>query len=358
MTDARPVRTILLTGGAGVLGQSLVEALARDYRLVCLVRRSTIAHPAIELLKGDITQPDFGLGTDEFARLASRIDWIVHSAAITRLEGHDDEIHRANFVGTRNVLALARLAGCPLYHISTAFTHDCDYFEGVMPPTAYEIAKREAAPLIRDSDVRTSVFRPSIIIGDSRTGRMPSFQGFHMTVGLVASGVLPIVPSPAEARVDVIARDVAALAIKAALDRRMVGGDHFLTSGDAAPTIADLVDVIGEVVRGGGKPFARPRCMHPDVFDRLLKPVFLPTVNGELRAVLLRAAAMCRYVCLRSPLPGGIEELLPSALDRGRPLDALRHSVEFMRPKLGAFSRMALGGSAPARKRDDEPEFA
>lgn len=342
------------------MGLLHIGALAGKYRLICLARKSVIRHSDVEIVQGDITQPRFGLHESQFDAIARRIDWIVHSAAITRLDGDSDEIHRANVVGTQQVLELAARSGKPLYHISTAFTHDCDYFEGVVPATSYEFSKRLAEQLVRRSGLPVTIFRPSIIIGDAATGVMPGFQGFHLTVGLVFSGVLPIVPCPAQARVDVIARDVAALAIKMALDRELIGGDFFLTSGDKAPTVDKIVDLLAGVARENGVLFARPRCMHPDIFERLIKPVFLPSVAGELQAALLRAASMCRYVSLRTQLPSNLLELLPEDVGHGRDATVeLQRSIEFMQPRLAAFSRMAkLARSKPRRSCSDEPEFA
>ena len=47
-------------------------------------------------------------------------------------------------------------------------------------------------------------------------------QGFHLTMGLMMSGYLPIIPCPEGGRVDVIARDVAAAGIASALDQRLI----------------------------------------------------------------------------------------------------------------------------------------
>jgi nucleoside-diphosphate-sugar epimerase len=353
-------RRIFLTGGAGVLGGALIECLAGQYPLVCLTRQSMLRRADVETLRGDIREAHFGLGEHAFRALAGRIDWIVHAGAVTRLDGGEEEIHAVNCVGTRNVLALAELSGKPLYHISTAFTHPCDYFEGVMAATPYELSKRRAEALVRESGVPASIFRPSIVIGDAATGAMPNFQGLHTVLGLALVGGLPIVPSPPSAYVDVIARDVAARAIKAALDRKAIGDDYFVTSGAAAPRIAAMLELLEHVSAEHGRAFVRPRCMLPDIYERLIKPAFLPSIPGGLQPALLRASLMSRYACLRSPLPSSLPQLLGMEQCRERdPLQELHRSIDYLWPRLASFRRgLKTSAGAPRRAARDEREPA
>lgn len=350
-------KTVLLTGGAGVLGSALVEYLAPSYHLICLTHKSVIRHPLVECVAGDITRERFGWDGAAFAQLAGRLDWIIHSAAQTRLEGNGEEILRTNYTGTRTMLELAALAHCPLYHISTAFATPCDYYPGVAAETSYEAAKRQAEQLVKASGVRASIFRPSIIIGDSVGGCMPSFQGFHLTLALLMAGVLPLVPSPEQAFVDVIARDVVAEAIKAALDRELLGDDYYLSSGAGAPTAGAMLDLVVSMAARGGPVRQRPKCIDPEIFERLIKPVFLPTFPQQLQPVLQRAAQMCRYAALRSPLESSLPLLLGAQRCAGRDaLDELRQSMAYLQPRLGALMRMLrippamLGKAAPAEE--------
>lgn len=217
MAHARKV--VLITGVAGVLGEALTDCLKDHYHLVCLTHRRVPRWERLETLVGDIGQPRLGLGRDEFEHLAKRIDWIIHSAAITRLDGKAEQIHRVNYIGTRHILELAERAQVPLYYISTAFASPCDYFEGVAGATVYETEKIRAQQLVRESGLPASIFLPSILIGDASTGRISEPQGMHRLLALLMSGLMPLVPCPQSAYVDVIARDVAARAIARAMEQ-------------------------------------------------------------------------------------------------------------------------------------------
>ncbi len=246
-----------------------------------------------------------------------------------------------NYQGTEQVLEFVRDADVPLYHISTAFTHPCDYHPGVMPSTPYEVVKRQAESLVRDAGVPVSIFRPSIIIGDSHSGHMPMLQGFHLTMGLMMSGYLPIIPCPENGRVDVIARDVAAAGIASALDQRLIGDDYFLSNGPQALDIRTLLDLMCAEMQDQGKPFQRPRCMNPDIYERLVRPVFLPALEENIRAALGRATQLCRYASLLQPLPSSLEQLLPARrLAMRSPRQELALTLARLSPKLSAMQRM------------------
>lgn len=340
MSDPQKL-TVLLTGGAGVLGEALIDRLADDHHLICLTRKSRILHPKVQTIQGDICLPRLGLTKATHDRLLSQVDWVIHAAAITRLDGEIDKIFSVNYQGTEHVVRFVQQAGVPLYHISTAFTHPCEYADGVQTETPYEVAKRQAEALVRTSGIDVSIFRPSIIIGDANSGRMPNFQGFHMTMGLMMSGFLPIVPCPEEGHVDLIARDVAAQAIANALQRRLIGEDYYLTSGSGALKLTGLLDLMCQSMHSQAAPFTRPRCMAPDVYERLVRPVFLPALSENVRAALGRAHQLCRYASLIKPLPSSLADLLTpeqwAARNVGR---ELLLSLNHLAPKLGALTRM------------------
>jgi len=80
----RHKKTLLLTGGSGVVGRALIDELAHDFEIVCLRNRRPIADPRLAgEFAGRLDHPTLGLAADEYRRLAHRVDAIVHSAAVT-----------------------------------------------------------------------------------------------------------------------------------------------------------------------------------------------------------------------------------------------------------------------------------
>lgn len=199
--------TILVTGFPGFLGSRLLPRLLRrspEVRAACLVqpkfealakeRVATIeaADPdlagRIELVAGDLTSP--GLGVDGREALAGRTTEIWHLAAVYDLSVARDVGMRVNVEGTRNVLRFAEgCAGLRRHHyVSTCYVsgrhcgpfHETDLDVGQAFNNHYEetkfLAEVEVARA-RDGGLPTTVYRPSIVVGDSRTGDTQKFDG-------------------------------------------------------------------------------------------------------------------------------------------------------------------------------------
>src|SRR5919206_1516203 len=116
-------RTVLLTGGAGVVGHALVPRL-RDMNVVCLTHRTAVTGGAgVTSLPGDVREPRLGLGAADYRALVRRVDAVIHSAAVTDFNRTDGSLEATNVDGTKHVLDFAASAGVPLYHVSTAYVH-------------------------------------------------------------------------------------------------------------------------------------------------------------------------------------------------------------------------------------------
>lgn len=111
---ALPVRTVLVTGGRGMLARTLARVLARDCSVV----------PA-DLPETDVTDP----AAVEAALAAAAPDAVVHCAAMTavdRCETERDLAFRVNRDGTANVARACARAGVRLVAISTDYVFDGD----------------------------------------------------------------------------------------------------------------------------------------------------------------------------------------------------------------------------------------
>ena len=219
--------SLLLTGGTGLLGSYLIRDLLLDgCGLAVIVRRErkTSAAARIEaivrfwedllgkrlprptVLEGDLHAPLCGLDPAAVRWVADHCTGLLHNAASLTFRGPDREQEpwRSNVGGTINVLAVAKAAGIRhFHHVSTAYVcglrtgtvREDDLDVGQEFGNDYERSKVEAERLVRDADhlETVTVLRPSIIVGDSRTGFTSTYHGFYVILRLCHT-LIPHVP--------------------------------------------------------------------------------------------------------------------------------------------------------------------
>ena len=190
----------LITGATGFIGRRFVKKLlARaDAEVYAVVReqsrekwdamQSCFDHAGNRLhaVSGDLVDPGLGLSDEDRAALAA-IDHVVHLGAIYDLVANADDQITANVDGTRHALDAAVLlkAGC-FHHVSSVavagrydgiFREDM-FHEAAGLDHAYFRSKHDAEALVRDqSAIPYRIYRPSVVVGDSRTGEMDKVDG-------------------------------------------------------------------------------------------------------------------------------------------------------------------------------------
>ena len=196
----------VVTGGTGFIGRRVVsELLARpgDGEVWVLVRRESLARferlaaewgERAKPLVGDLTAPDLAL-TDETISGLGTVDHVVHCGAIYDITADDDAQRAANVDGTRAVIELAMRVDATLHHVSSiavAGTFGGEYTEDDFDvaqelPTPYHQTKFEAELLVRTAaGLRHRIYRPAVVVGDSRTGEMDKVDGPYYFFGLLA----------------------------------------------------------------------------------------------------------------------------------------------------------------------------
>jgi thioester reductase-like protein len=158
----------------------------------------------VSLLGGDVCDLDLGLSGEEYRILCAEVTTIVHLAAAYYLGVPREMAFRVNVEGTRNVLELA--ASCRrlerLCHFSTAFVSG-DRKGVIMEEeldlrqqfrNVYEETKFRAEALVREAAQRLPivVLRPSVIVGDSRTGAIDKLDGPYYLVRLIVGSPLNV----------------------------------------------------------------------------------------------------------------------------------------------------------------------
>ncbi|MGA2619629.1 MAG: SDR family oxidoreductase [Thermoguttaceae bacterium] len=218
----------LLTGATGLLGSYFLrDCLLSGHRMAVLARpskaesarqriESLLRHweqvlgrtlPRCVVLESDLTQADLGLDGQSLQWIRGHCKAVVHNAASLVFRGvdGDGEPFLSNVEGTRRMLDLCRYAGIRQFHyVSTAYV--CGLREGLVlesevdlgqtPGNAYEKSKLQAELMVRAADFLDppTIYRPSIIVGDSETGFTTTFHGFYTPLKLahaMAGKVLP-----------------------------------------------------------------------------------------------------------------------------------------------------------------------
>lgn len=265
-------RGLLLTGGSGFIGKMLLARLMSDPRyprLYLLIRPKQGQAPEERLRRileeivapgeleaamrrvlpvaGDLTAPGLGLSDDRLAELATQVDQVVHVGASTDFAASLREARAINVEGTRAVLELAaRLAAVGVLerfdYVSTAFVSgkakgvvsEADLDRRQEFCNAYEQSKFEAEVLVRSYAklLPTTIYRPSIVVGDSRHGYTPHFKVLYWPLMVLARGLVPFFAYRPSALLDIVPVDYVVNAMRLLMaSPDSIGQTFHLTAG-------------------------------------------------------------------------------------------------------------------------------
>jgi thioester reductase-like protein/NADP-dependent 3-hydroxy acid dehydrogenase YdfG len=285
----------VVTGGTGFIGRRVVSRILDrfpDAEVWVLVRRESLARferlategaqpwgDRAKALVGDLTTNDLGLSDDTIAELGP-VDHVLHCAAIYDITVAEDAQHAVNVDGTRAVIAIARRLGATLHHVSSiavAGTHRGKYTEEDFDvaqdlPTPYHQTKFEAELLVRsEPGLRYRIYRPAVVVGDSRTGEMDKVDGPYYFFGILAK--LAMLPSftpvllPDTGRTNIVPVDYVVDAMTELIHVADRDGQTFhLTAPDGIglrgiyrgiSDAAGLPRLRGSLPRGAATPFLR-----------------------------------------------------------------------------------------------------
>lgn len=318
-----------VTGGSGAVGSGLVPRLLHqdptaavylllragsaeqlELRLQSLYdfwRIERADHPTrarIDALRGDVTAPQLGLAPAQYAQLAETCTHIVHCAGQVRMNLPLAEARRQAVDAARNVLALGdacqrsgRLEKIELVSTVGVAGRIPDVLEEdwITRPrsfhNSYEAAKAEAelyvAQKVADG-MPITVHRPSMVVGESTTGRIIHFQVFyHLCEFLSGQRSWGFCPQLGAHRLDIIPVDYVASALAWSSRQQSTAGRvmHLCSGPDDAIPLAELRDRVRDSFSRSGIRLPAKVSLPPAAF-RVGLPLLTRFASERHRRVL------------------------------------------------------------------------
>jgi nucleoside-diphosphate-sugar epimerase len=257
---------VAITGPTGDIGRALLRRLDQSPevdQIIGMARRpfrpSEMGLEKTEYRQGDI------LDADSIGELVEGADVLVHLAFI--ILGGQEETHRINLEGTRNVFEAATSAGLKRFVYTSSVAAYGFHADNPQPLTEEVVPagtddfyySAQKAELERDlwrmvdgSDVDTYVFRPCIVAGGDALmlirammeqlqlgGRLPQITTFLNSVPFLK----PVLPDPGTP-FQLVHQDDVAQALVASITGRGEPGIYNL-AGDGTISFGDLASAIG-----------------------------------------------------------------------------------------------------------------
>jgi len=223
----------------------------------------TDARRRIKLVLGDMDDINFGLNDEVYQGLIRCCTHIVHCAGVVRMNLPLEEARKHALGSTKNVVELAKAcqASGQLQKVEFVSTVGvAGRMRGVVPETwiseprafhnTYEQAKAEAENYLREQielfSLPVTVYRPSMVIGDSNTGKIIHYQIFyHICEFLSGRRTFGLLPSLKNALLDTVPVDFVAAFINGCLNcPDTVGKVFHLSAGKTAIKLTDLAKLV------------------------------------------------------------------------------------------------------------------
>jgi thioester reductase-like protein len=236
----------------------------------------------LRIFCGDLTVPRFGLAADDYDRLIHTTDSVIHCAASLNRKSEKSCLN-VNLRGTLEVLLLAQKSN--YYHglrrfsqVSTVAVAGKRQDEVVREDQAIDWERSDYDPYARTKkfaehmtrqllpEVPITIFRPSIVLGDSRYAETTQFE---MVKAFVFLADLPVLPFRSKDKIDIVNVDFVADAVATLHQKENPLHDTYhLSSGVGSQTFRQLTSAL-----------AAARNKRGPIFLPLLERPFTATIS-------------------------------------------------------------------------------
>lgn len=326
-----------VTGATGAIGSATVARLLQEpiASVIALVRDESpqaaaarldatlstmgVREPVCDGIRvrvacGDVEQPRFGLSDNDYDNLVRTCTHMIHCAGAVRMNLPIEAARHAAVASARNFIRLAqqlqeggRLVKAEM--ISTVGVAGRDH--GLLREdwvgashafhNTYEQAKAEAEVEIRkaiDAGLPITVHRPSMVVGDSKTGRALHFQVFYFLVDFLSGRpTRGIFPDLGNARLDIIPVDFVAEAIVRSSRSPTTSGRilHLCAGPQHAISLHSLQATVRDALHARGDRIPRVRFIPRRIFRHVAHGLGL-VVDKRTRAALATLPVFLDYL--------------------------------------------------------------
>ncbi|WP_074625135.1 non-ribosomal peptide synthetase [Bacillus cereus] len=204
-------KAVFLTGATGYLGAHILERLLQlpSTTIYCLVRKNEDQvigaklkermefyfgkeilqklKERVELIEGDLSLMNLGLGSKQLDHLKNRVESIIHCGGEVRHYGEREHFQKVNVQSTKYLLELAKNTNARFHYMSTLSVvgqaesdpKEFEFFEsnfdrGQNLDNLYLESKFQGEKMVREAmekGVRATIYRVGNLVGNSKTGK-------------------------------------------------------------------------------------------------------------------------------------------------------------------------------------------
>jgi thioester reductase-like protein len=321
-------RVFLVTGATGAIGSAVVPLLlaepeTRVYMLLRAPSEQALGARVTGLVDfwgdwidpnelknrlaavtGDVCRPKLGMSERDHDTLAGVVTNIVHSAGDVKLNQSIEQARVSAVVAAAEVAQFARSCARSrpipkIEHLSTVGV--AGRRPGLIPEepldgtfgyhNAYEQAKAEAEAFLRremNDGLPVTLHRPSMVVGDSRDGRIIRFQVFYHLIRFIAgSRTRGWLPRFGDVRLDLIPSDYVAKAVVASSRRADSAGRifHLCSGTNGAIPLAQLGETLRHFLSAQGEAVQAPRYVSRRAMRGIVRGTTYLTAGRTRRAL-------------------------------------------------------------------------
>jgi nucleoside-diphosphate-sugar epimerase len=321
-------RTFLITGGTGALGQMVLHDIQSKYqnsKIYVLTRQGSkklkfLESENLEFVNADLLEENFSC--DRFLLKFENVTDVVHMAADVNWARELNTSIKINSYGTKKIVELAiKLSHLKKFiHVSTAYVNkpavctnclskgnllreDKEFFNN-----SYEYSKWKSEEYVISSNLPWTIVRPSMIVGNHKSGKISSFNGVYHILKAICQGLVPFVVGEGKAFADIVPVDIVSDAILSSLSYQSNAyvNQIILAAGfENSPTVDSLIDICKEEVNqyrtdNQSTCLDFPSVVNCDTYSRLLKPILLSELRSSQRRLMAMLEAYHPYFSIGS----------------------------------------------------------